>query len=306
MRLNKLWSRFFNIGEFVIEVCGDDVGILDKGNFFIFMNGNYSFEPFISIYITSFNSDEIDWEDDLIEVKPVYNLPIGDKVKFFFPKSYIKKYESFIKEVILRADGSFYFFTKSFFFVVYKKERLVYLSFSSSFLDNSFLESCLLLGISQFFQDLGGVIMHASSVVFNKKVFLFCGPSGVGKSTIISLVDAPILSDDIIFVKKVDDKYIAYSIPFDTFNLRKLVEFSEIGAIYCLKQGSSLLLNRLSFQKAFFYIFFSHRFFFGHPLCYHVRRFYFNFLFDMIQRVPIYELIFKKEKIDLNVIYEKF
>jgi len=61
-----------------------------------------------------------------------------------------------------------------------------------------------------------GFLLHASSVVRNGKAYLFTGPSGMGKTTIARLApaDAVVLTDEISYVRRVGDRYMAYGTPF--------------------------------------------------------------------------------------------
>ena len=49
----------------------------------------------------------------------------------------------------------------------------------------------------------GGFLLHASSVVRNGRAFLFTGPSGAGKTTIVGLAphDVTVLTDEISYVR---------------------------------------------------------------------------------------------------------
>ena len=60
------------------------------------------------------------------------------------------------------------------------------------------------------------LLMHASSSVHNGRGFLFPGPSGTGKSTMISnFRKKDVLSDDIAIIKKIKNEYYLYNSPFD-------------------------------------------------------------------------------------------
>jgi hypothetical protein len=61
----------------------------------------------------------------------------------------------------------------------------------------------------------GALLVHASGVVMNDKAYVFFGPSGSGKTTTAKLsADRLILSDDMVFLKKVDGRIRAYGVPF--------------------------------------------------------------------------------------------
>jgi hypothetical protein len=62
----------------------------------------------------------------------------------------------------------------------------------------------------------GGFLMHASSAVRNGRAFLFSGVSGAGKTTIARLAppDAALLTDEISYVTRQDERYFAVGTPF--------------------------------------------------------------------------------------------
>lgn len=86
----------------------------------------------------------------------------------------------------------------------------------------------------------GGFLLHSASAIRNGKAFLFAGVSGAGKTTISRLAppDAILLTDEISYVRKREDGYIAYGTPF-TGELAKLGEnvSAPIAALYLLAQG---------------------------------------------------------------------
>lgn len=112
----------------------------------------------------------------------------------------------------------------------------------------------------------GGFLVHSASAVRNGKAFLFTGVSGAGKTTLSRLAprDATLLTDEISYVSKSKDGYVAYGTPF-TGELAKLGEnvSAPIATVYLLAKGSenrieavdsndaarSLLSNILFFAK---------------------------------------------------------
>jgi hypothetical protein len=62
----------------------------------------------------------------------------------------------------------------------------------------------------------GGFLVHAASAIRNGKAFLFSGVSGAGKTTISRLAppDATLLTDEISYVRRAGDGYVAYGTPF--------------------------------------------------------------------------------------------
>jgi hypothetical protein len=91
----------------------------------------------------------------------------------------------------------------------------------------------------------GGFLVHAASAVRNGKAFLFSGVSGAGKTTISRLAppDATLLTDEISYVRKSGDGYVAFGTPF-TGELAKVGEnvSAPVAALYFLAQG---LENRI-------------------------------------------------------------
>jgi hypothetical protein len=86
----------------------------------------------------------------------------------------------------------------------------------------------------------GGFLMHSASAIRNGKAFLFAGVSGAGKTTISRLApcDATLLTDEISYVRKQGEGYVAHGTPF-TGELAKLGEnvSAPIAALYLLAQG---------------------------------------------------------------------
>lgn len=112
----------------------------------------------------------------------------------------------------------------------------------------------------------GGFLLHSASAIRHGKAFLFAGVSGAGKTTISRLapVDATLLTDEISYVRRNGDRYIAHGTPF-TGELAKLGEnvSAPVAGVYLLAQGPenriepvpaaeagrALLANMLFFAK---------------------------------------------------------
>jgi hypothetical protein len=62
----------------------------------------------------------------------------------------------------------------------------------------------------------GGFLVHASSAIRDGKAFLFSGVSGAGKTTISRLAppDATLLTDEISYVRREGNRYVAFGTPF--------------------------------------------------------------------------------------------
>lgn len=62
----------------------------------------------------------------------------------------------------------------------------------------------------------GGFLVHAASAIRGGKAFLFSGVSGAGKTTISRLAppDATLLTDEISYVRREGDRYVACGTPF--------------------------------------------------------------------------------------------
>jgi len=112
----------------------------------------------------------------------------------------------------------------------------------------------------------GGFLLHSASAIRNGKAFLFAGVSEAGKTTISRLAppDVTLLTDEISYVRRQGDGYVAFGTPF-TGELAKLGEnvSAPVSTLYLLAKGKenridpigrgeatrSLLSNLLFFAK---------------------------------------------------------
>ncbi|MGH2652182.1 MAG: hypothetical protein ACRDHK_13350 [Actinomycetota bacterium] len=77
------------------------------------------------------------------------------------------------------------------------------------------VESFLRIAYSLALVDVHGFLPHASCLVRADKAYLFCGPSGRGKTTVARLShDAIVLTDELPVVKVAQGRATAYGTPF--------------------------------------------------------------------------------------------
>jgi hypothetical protein len=87
----------------------------------------------------------------------------------------------------------------------------------------------------------GGFLVHAASAIRGGKAFLFSGVSGAGKTTISRLAppDATLLTDEISYVRREGNRYMAYGTPFAGELARAGENCSApLSALFLLEQGS--------------------------------------------------------------------
>jgi hypothetical protein len=94
-----------------------------------------------------------------------------------------------------------------------------------------------------------GFLLHASSVVWNGRAYIFCGPSGAGKTTMTRLAPegARLLTDEISCVRRVDGVWTAYGTPF-AGELSTSGEHisAPVAALFRLSQGAAHRIDALS------------------------------------------------------------
>lgn len=98
-----------------------------------------------------------------------------------------------------------------------------------------------------------GFLLHAASAVLDGKAFVFAGVSGAGKTTVSRLAppDAHLLTDEISYVRKEGDGYVAYGTPF-AGELAKAGENlkAPLAAVYLLAQGPENRIDEVSATEA--------------------------------------------------------
>ena len=98
-----------------------------------------------------------------------------------------------------------------------------------------------------------GFLVHAASAIRNSRAYVFAGRSGAGKTTLARLAppDVTLLSDEISYVRRVDDGYVAFGTPF----AGELTQPGEntsapLAALYLLEQGPAARVEPLPEAEA--------------------------------------------------------
>jgi len=138
----------------------------------------------------------------------------------------------------------------------------------------------------------GGLLVHAASVVRNGRAFLFAGISGAGKTTISRLAppDVALLTDEISYLRRDGDGYIAFGTPFagelgrPGENLR-----APLAALYLLAHGPENRIDPVSDADATRALLRCVLFFAHDP---HLIGQVFDSACELVQRVPVQKLTF--------------
>lgn len=138
----------------------------------------------------------------------------------------------------------------------------------------------------------GGFLVHASSAIRNGRAFLFSGVSGAGKTTMARLAppDAALLTDEISYVTRQDDRYFAIGTPF----FGELARVGEnlrapIECIYLLAKGPENKIEPIVGADAVRGLMGNILFFARDP---EFVKLVFDAAFDFVNRVPVRRLTF--------------
>jgi hypothetical protein len=138
----------------------------------------------------------------------------------------------------------------------------------------------------------GGFLLHSASAIRNGKAFLFAGMSGAGKTTISRLApaDTTLLTDEISYVRKAEDGYLAFGTPF-AGELAKVGENTRapLAALYFLAKGPQNRIEPVNAADAGREVL-SNMLFFAEDR--EMVQLVFQAACDFVHRVPVYRLTF--------------
>jgi len=138
-----------------------------------------------------------------------------------------------------------------------------------------------------------GFLLHASSVVRNRKSYLFSGKSGAGKTTIANLsADCTLLSDELSLVKKVNGESQAFGTPF-WGELQKNGEkiSAPISGIYFIRKANCVEIKKITVSQALWNLMPNILYFAKEP---QIVKAIFEVAYEFIADIPAYILHFSK------------
>jgi hypothetical protein len=137
-----------------------------------------------------------------------------------------------------------------------------------------------------------GFLLHAASAIRNGKAFIFAGVSGAGKTTISRLAPADVilLTDEISYLRKQGERYVAFGTPF-AGELARVGEnvSAPVQALYLLAQGPQNQIETVSAGEAARSLLANTLFFAGEE---EFVRAVFHAAFDFVSRIPVLRLTF--------------
>lgn len=138
----------------------------------------------------------------------------------------------------------------------------------------------------------GGFLVHAASVIRDGHAFLFAGVSGAGKTTISRLAppDATLLTDEISYVRREGNQYLAYGTPF-AGELARVGEnqSAPLSALFLLEKGPENLIEEVATSEAIRLLLRNILFFAEDP---ELVSLVFRSACEFVEQVPVRRLIF--------------
>lgn len=258
----------------------------------------------------------------MVKKKPI-NLEIAGigcqifapPMAFYYPWQLIlkRKYAPFLKEkvrpkikIFFKSSGQVDLTDKIFksnqhfgqvSFSLRKKEAEI-----SPFLNFNFFDFFLRYIIALSLPSFDGLMLHASSVAKDGKVYVFAGKAGTGKSTIMKLSrNYQPLADDSTIVRRVGNKFFFFSSPFyEKVKIKKENLVIPPRGVYFLDKSKKDRLARLSPSLAFKRLIANARVYLSEESLQKT----FPIATELVKSIPCYSLHFKKSSSFWEVIDE--
>lgn len=154
------------------------------------------------------------------------------------------------------------------------------------------IDSVLRIVHTLILAEQGGFLVHAASLIRDGRAFLFAGVSGAGKTTISRLAppDAKLLTDEISYVRREGNQYLACGTPF-AGELARVGEnrSAPLRALFLLEKGPENRIEPMSATEAVRSLMRNILFFAEDA---ELVRLVFQSACEFIERVPVRRLIF--------------
>lgn len=113
-------------------------------------------------------------------------------------------------------------------------------------------DSLLRIFFSIFLIKNNGFLLHSAGIKYKNKVLIFFGPSEAGKTTISSTVPKNlVLSDEIIALQKIKDKWLAFSTPFfGELKGKGFLYKGKLAALFYLCKDTKNKINLINNKQA--------------------------------------------------------
>ncbi len=168
---------------------------------------------------------------------------------------------------------------------------------SFSYISEEQFEFIILKIINKLLKN-SGFILHASSIVYKKKLFIFVGDSGVGKTTISNLLsrnkDIKKLSDDSIIIKMSDNTFFGYKTILNdnnSFNFEQNIGYT-IAGVFFIKQSKFFKMQIIKNKKKFINKFIKQLFIFNRPIKQKLQKKTIKIVFKFLDQIFLYQLEF--------------
>ncbi len=99
----------------------------------------------------------------------------------------------------------------------------------------------------------GGLMLHSAGIVKDGKAYIFFGPSGIGKTTVVrNSSEHFILSDELVAIKCDQGQFGAYGTPYGKEDWNEATGPHPIAGLFKLVQDNEVFLEELSHARASF------------------------------------------------------
>lgn len=143
-----------------------------------------------------------------------------------------------------------------------------------------------------------GALLHCACVVKENKAYLFFAPSSGGKSTVAELSKKyTVLGDDIIAVRKINNKFYAFATAWTQKKFIKPAHFliAEIRAVFFLNKARRISFKKLEPERALMKTLSNSVHFLLYTPSPLARKIFFT-LAGIFKKTPAYEMYFKKNQ----------